>query len=532
MRAKLFTVLFCLFFTISANASEDIQSALFDIETYFTSIEGVVVGIESKDRLLVDIGSDKKAVAGLKLCVLKGEVDIIHPVTGKVLGKRENVMGDIYLTKIHSEYSEASYTGAAPAAGDKVRIMMPMPISIATENLTEEDNETVASILAVERVFKKSDKPDYNIILKRTESVVSYQVQNTGGVVLLAGVVKSAKAYPYTFETMYRRPLASSGYISIAGGKVYKDKPKTYLVGLQGNNVRILDPEYNFAVAGTIDIKNPTLISVDVADVDGDGQDEIFVSNLLKDRDIRSVILKHDGKEFVEVASELPWVFRSVRDKDGKRSILIQKVDKEGGYSGEIFHLVYKNGVYGEGDALKGTLGKELLGFGLIPEAFDDSDLYINIDRGSRMSLSTYKKTEYNAPGYFGDTFNKFAIISVKKTNNDTDMATDYMKRVMYSRPHIEVLDNKYFIVVKNDLKTRMLANTQLFDKSSLNMFYYEYGLMRTSAYIGRLDPVIVDIWYENKGGEHLLYALVSENGWLLSSGESAIVVYRVKKTD
>jgi len=54
-------------------------------------------------------------------------------------------------------------------------------------------------------------------------------------------------------------------------------------------------------------------IGVDVGDVNGNGIPEIFISSLSPDRDrVTSLVLEYDGRGYVPVAEEQPWLFRGI----------------------------------------------------------------------------------------------------------------------------------------------------------------------------------------------------------------------------
>ncbi|MBW2110992.1 MAG: VCBS repeat-containing protein [Deltaproteobacteria bacterium] len=82
-------------------------------------------------------------------------------------------------------------------------------------------------------------------------------------------------------------------------------------------------------------------IYVNVADLDGNGRAEIYVSNLTTT--VSSLVLEWDGKKFKEIASGESWLFRVVDLPGHGISLLGQKRSVDGTYLGNV-HLLTRKG--------------------------------------------------------------------------------------------------------------------------------------------------------------------------------------------
>jgi len=57
------------------------------------------------DQLTIDFGSNKGVKKGVKCIAYREGQDIVHPMTGKVLGKQTEELGVIKLMQVYPQYS-------------------------------------------------------------------------------------------------------------------------------------------------------------------------------------------------------------------------------------------------------------------------------------------------------------------------------------------------------------------------------------------------------------------------------------------
>jgi TolB-like protein len=102
-----------------------------------------------------------------------------------------------------------------------------------------------------------------------------------------------------------------------------------------------------FKVAEVAKSKSSYYIGVDVADINGNGYAEIFVTSLnnLK-TDVNSLVIEYDGKNFNTILEDSPWYYRTV-DLPERGQILIGQQSRSGKpYSGDIFEMTWENTDY------------------------------------------------------------------------------------------------------------------------------------------------------------------------------------------
>ena len=96
-----------------------------DLVKAFQPLEGVVLDRDG-DRIYLDIGQEGGAQVGQELTVFRRGESFHHPVTGKVLGRYEDVLGYAQVRRVLPRLSEAIFIAAPgqpePRADDGVRI--------------------------------------------------------------------------------------------------------------------------------------------------------------------------------------------------------------------------------------------------------------------------------------------------------------------------------------------------------------------------------------------------------------------------
>lgn len=86
--------------TFSLMAEEFIQT--------FQPVEGVVVAIENDD-IFLDVGSGRGAKVGQEYTIFRKGAVFTHPLTGRPLGRYEDVLGHAQVRRVEPEFSAATF---------------------------------------------------------------------------------------------------------------------------------------------------------------------------------------------------------------------------------------------------------------------------------------------------------------------------------------------------------------------------------------------------------------------------------------
>jgi TolB-like protein len=107
-------------------------------------------------------------------------------------------------------------------------------------------------------------------------------------------------------------------------------------------------------------------IGVDVADINGNDVEEIFVTSLNNRKtQVLSFVLESNGKNYSKIVENSPWLYR-VADLAARGKILLgqrPKVNKP--YSGTIFEMTWQNSAYEPENEIKTPRETSLIGFTL-----------------------------------------------------------------------------------------------------------------------------------------------------------------------
>jgi hypothetical protein len=91
----------------------------------FNPVEGIVVSLDN-DEVFLDIGSLRGAQVGQEYTIFRKGAAFSHPITGKQLGRYEEVLGYAQVRRVEPDFSAATFVPAAdkprPQAEDGARI--------------------------------------------------------------------------------------------------------------------------------------------------------------------------------------------------------------------------------------------------------------------------------------------------------------------------------------------------------------------------------------------------------------------------
>ncbi|MGO9213672.1 MAG: FG-GAP-like repeat-containing protein, partial [Syntrophales bacterium] len=281
-------------------------------------------------------------------------------------------------------------------------------------------------------------------------------------------------------------------------------------------------------------------LAVDVADINGNGIKQIFVTNMERNM-LASFVLEYRDGKFVQIASKLPWFLRVIDTGSGplllgqRRSV--GNYDVEGAiFSLPIYQIIWANGQYKEGNKMKIPVGLSVYGLtiddlgtggGEKVLALDSMD-YLTIYTPTEKPLTSLKniwgssERIYKSDDAFGGS--NTAIV------ND-DLSPDDPNRMTYINSRILTMEGpehkKEVIIVKNLSSVgRLLKNVKVFTSSEIYDLEWDgIGLVenwktrKISGYVA--DYQLKDM--DNDGQKEIVLALVLSTGASLSD-QSVIV--------
>ncbi len=386
------------------------------VNAYFPKVQGAVTAVEG-DRITIALGKKDGLMPGMELTVWRDGKEILHPVTKAVLGHTEDEVGTTEVTAVEDKSSTAVLRKRLldPKAGDRARIT-PKKINIAVVPVGSEHPEIIRgladrlgelgrfSVLGTDKVsaFLK-DRKDRDAALVRDmgkafglDAVVAVSIYPTEGKFLVTSRIFYAdEAAP--LDTIVAQLNLSSKrdalgdvrpFFAPVAVKETKEKPVKMpdlpqnerffaAADLDGDGrleyvfsnqkrlsvCRFESSEWKEVWTEQVPDREAGMqqFSVDVADINGNGRPEIFVTRML-DGKVSSYVIEFRDGGFRRIA-DVPGFLRVI-SYPGKGTMLIgQDYDAVKFYAGRPREYAWSGGTYVPGSPLSVPDGVALYGF-------------------------------------------------------------------------------------------------------------------------------------------------------------------------
>ncbi len=385
------------------------------IETMFPPVEGYVVSVEG-DKIILDLKEGDPIKAGDKLDLVRFGETLTHPVSKKSLGRNEEALGQVRISRVSRNFSIASAVHSVvgskekPKVGDGVRLPF-SKLSIVVAPVKEDGKNNIDGnqlVLDLEKRLKAKErfevpafdigvwmldsgvkrdqltdrevlekfkkKVDVDFILApevravRNKMVVSYKLISTKEhkVVKKADVLsdqvaasKSAGAKKFRGGFQDRSPGNEAleflhkqdfGFeiVDFAIGDVNGNGEKEYVL-LDPYKVNIYRREKNGMFRKITHWKGERefdkFLAVDVADLNGNGIDEIFVTNQTGSV-LSSFVLEANPKKkrMEKIWEDQSLYFRAIQTSGSDKKIIAQSPGFTTPFEDGIKIVEYKNG--------------------------------------------------------------------------------------------------------------------------------------------------------------------------------------------
>jgi TolB-like protein len=293
-----------------------------------------------------------------------------------------------------------------------------------------------------------------------------------------------------------------------------------------GRNEIILMDRHNLWIYQYIEEKLRTLttlkgrggrdfLTLDAADLNGNGAAEIFITSIVGD-DVNSFILEYEGKAFKRLGEKNGWYFRVLDLPQMGPTLLGQKMGVQESFSGPIRRFRWKKNRLAKGKKVKLPKESQLLGLTIadVPGAgkaeiirFDDEDRL-------RVFSADGKDLLYKTATRYGGSNNFFDWESVPQMT-----ASDHVAKRVFLHGRIVALDldgdeKAEVIVNKNHFSTgRLFERIRLFDKGEVYNLAWD-GMMLAEQWRTREIPGYIADYqvkdFDNDGDRELVVAIVS----------------------
>lgn len=250
------------------------------------------------------------------------------------------------------------------------------------------------------------------------------------------------------------------------------------------------------------------VVGMDVADQDGDGVPEIYVS-ILKLGLPASQIYRLDNKTFKKTADNIPYLLRGIALDGKEKRIYAQRLDAKAEFGGDVYQLVKNGDEYSVKNPIQLPLFGNLYNFGRLTDAKGRALFVVTHPEGYLLVYSKDKKQLWKSREKFGGS--EVALCGLEKveqTQPASKQCTTYLPQ------RIQVTAAGEVIVVRN---TGLYTDSEKrgYSKNGLVKLSWDGSSLKDTWRSEQGQGYLADFSYDSRTGRLLLLEIepVSEQG-------------------
>jgi len=274
------------------------------------------------------------------------------------------------------------------------------------------------------------------------------------------------------------------------------------------------------------------LIAVDVADINNNGTNEIFVTGLNATKNyVDSFVLEYDGQNFNKIVTGSPWAFR-VADLPHRGKVLLgQRLDNNAPFRGAISEMVWQGGDYVAQETVRSPRQANVLGFTLGDVMNDGQEVCLAFNETDRIQIMDTQSGEklWQSSEQYGGSH--LYMAGPKRE------AGDHLNR-RYLPMRLLVTDLKddgtnEVVVVKNfEMANRLLQEFRKFSDARIEGMVWDGLGLSPQWQTRKISGFIRDYGvgdFDNDGRQEIVAAVVSSLGsMIMSEPKSSIIAYEI----
>ena len=276
--------------------------------------------------------------------------------------------------------------------------------------------------------------------------------------------------------------------------------------------------------------RHQRFIGVDVADINGNGCAEIFVTSLKgAGQRLDSFVLEWDGNGFEPVTKEDSWYYRVIDSPEPGKILIGQKRRMDDPFVPGVYQLTWRDGQYRQQEPLTLPGGINVFGFALGDVMNNGQQMIVAFDKGDHIRLFTMSGEEqWQSDESYGGSMN-YLEFSSETDGSDTDRL--YLSQRIYIRDLDRDGKNEVIVASNQGSLGRLFARFRRFTSGHVaSLSWGALGLTLTrqtpkiSGHIS--DYAIGD--FDNDGAEEVVVAQVGKQGTAITSARSSINGYEI----
>lgn len=270
-------------------------------------------------------------------------------------------------------------------------------------------------------------------------------------------------------------------------------------------------------------------LSIDVADINGNGRAEIFVTALNRFKNaVTSFVVESNGTDYAVIAKDEPWYFR-VTDTPARGKVLLgQQNRRNNPYGGDIFEMQWDGGAYVPQNGIKTPSGVNVLGVALGDVLNDGSETLVACNSDNNIAIITSGGDSlWKGSDKYGGSVQYF---SGEKTDQGQIENPIYLPMRILVRYRTGENGQSQVVVANNHEATGMRWNRREFTEAAIEALSWEAASLRNDWSTRKMSRFFSDIQiadFDNDGRDELLAGLIIKAGdVILTSAKSTLVAY------
>lgn len=276
-------------------------------------------------------------------------------------------------------------------------------------------------------------------------------------------------------------------------------------------------------------------ISLDVADFNGNGRAEIYVSVMSSYR-MESFVLEYDGKTFRPIAENLNHHIRATYIGDGKLSLVGQNRGISEPFFGPIYRLEWRDGTLKRGENLKLPVTPSIFAFAQADIISGEKGNLVLVDANDKLRLFDDKgKMKWMSKDQFGGSQRAREEIDGRIAPSEQANVT---AKMAYAPLRIVVRDlnqdNQTEILINRNTEAfgKVLDRLRIYTGGEVHNLVWDGLTLTTSWNTRKFDGYVADFQVkdiDNDGQDELVIALVLRTEWIdILRKRSAIIAYKL----
>lgn len=282
----------------------------------------------------------------------------------------------------------------------------------------------------------------------------------------------------------------------------------------QDKGLRLLDSEKSFG-------SNEKIIAIDLADLDRDGIQELYVTAFNGDQLASRVYQLENGK-FRKIAVGLPYFFRGLSLKGEGPKIYAQAMGVTDDFYGAMYEVVKQGTSFTTVNPLKLPRFGNIYNVNLLADK-DGKTLFVIIHPDGYLTVYDDKgENIWKSSDKFGGSEIYFI-----RDDSQNMRFTGSQYRKIFTEQRLTVTKSGQIIVPKNE-GSFVIGNSRSFNKSSVYAFAWNGAALDELWHTKQSQNYLADYSYDNDQKELVILEVVKKSG-IVEKGASVVVIKRVE---